>query len=94
METFRQVQIILADLFEILGQILRFLQNPTHIEGRIGCEEEKKLEFGGVIQLEGAGKKGLFAQFQFEINQQPETEEVKSKIVEKEQNFNQIWSSI
>ena len=37
---------------------------------------------------------GLFAQFQFEINQQQESEQIKAKTTEKEQDFNQIWSSI
>ena len=37
---------------------------------------------------------GLFAQFQFEINQQPESERVQVQTTEKEQDLNQIWSSI
>ena len=37
---------------------------------------------------------GLFAQFQFEISQQPESEQVKAQTTEKEQDLNQIWSSI
>lgn len=37
---------------------------------------------------------GLFAQFQFEIGQQQESEQVKVQTTEKEQDFNQIWSSI
>ncbi|GMR16127.1 MAG: hypothetical protein BMS9Abin31_0435 [Gammaproteobacteria bacterium] len=36
---------------------------------------------------------GLFSQFQFDINSQDKPEE-KTKKVEKEQDFNQIWSSI
>ena len=37
---------------------------------------------------------GLFAQFQFEIGQRQESEQVKVQTTEKEQDFNQIWSSI
>ena len=37
---------------------------------------------------------GLFAQFQFEISQQQQTEQIKSTTTENKQDFNQIWSSI
>ena len=37
---------------------------------------------------------GLFAQFQFEISQQQESEQIKVQTTEKEQDLNQIWSSI
>ena len=37
---------------------------------------------------------GLFAQFQFEINQQQEAPPPKTKAAETEQDFNQVWSSI